>query len=93
VGPEAEVERTVCREAAADGWRVYKLQFLNKRGAPDRMFGKAGRVVLIEFKAPGQTPNEQQKRRHAELRTDCGLEVHICRTVEHGREVLGLREA
>lgn len=90
MGPEAEVERPVVKLAKEQGWTVRKLTFLGTRGAPDRMFGKQGRTVLIEFKSEDGELRKQQERRHRELREDFGLEVHVCSSVEAACAVLGL---
>lgn len=91
MGPEAEIERTICREAKAEGWIVRKLAFIGTRGAPDRIFGRSGRTVLIEFKAPGEEPTTQQSRRHAELRDEFGFEVYWCDDYDEPRRILQLR--
>lgn len=91
-GPEATIERQVCREAREQGWIVRKLAFLGTGGAPDRVFGKGGRGVFIEFKQEGGVPSPQQLRRHAELRVEFGFEVHACDGVALGRHILGLEE-
>lgn len=89
-GPEATIERAIYKEAKADGWTVYKLKFLDTNGAPDRLFGKGGRAVLIEFKAPGEEPTRQQAKRHRELRDDFGFEVHWVDNLTDARNVLCL---
>ena len=90
-GPEAEIERTIRKEAIADGWKVRKLAFLDANGAPDRAFGKNRRAVIIEFKAPGETPTKQQARRHEELRDYFGFEVHWVDNARAARRILKLR--
>lgn len=90
-GPEATIERQLCREAKAAGWKVYKLVFVNVRGAPDRWFGKDGSSVLIEFKDLGEEATPQQLRRHRELREYFGIETHVCDTLDGARRVLGIR--
>lgn len=89
-GPEATLERTICEEAKLDGWIVYKLKFIDCRGAPDRFFGKNGRALFIEFKAPGKKPNLQQRKRHRELLNDFGMEVHWCDDLFNARHLLGI---
>lgn len=64
------------KRAKTQGWRVYKVQFLGVRGAPDRLFGKKKRPVMIEFKAVGEEPTAQQLIRHQELRENFGIEVY-----------------
>lgn len=92
VGPEAEIERTICKEAKEEGWIVRKLAFLDCRGAPDRIFGRDGRCILIEFKrGDGAVPSTQQLRRHKELTEVFGLTVHVCTSIWFGRKLLKLR--
>lgn len=88
-GPEAIVERTTCKRAKEQGWTVRKVSFLGTRGAPDRLFGRPGRGVFIEFKRAGGDATKQQARRHAELRS-WGFEVHVCDTIEQAADVLEL---
>ena len=90
-GPEAEIERALRKEAIAAGWKVRKLAFLDANGAPDRAFGKDGRTILIEVKAPGEKPTRQQYRRHEELRDFYGWEVRWIDNLRDGRRILKLR--
>lgn len=90
-GPEAEIERTIRKEAKADGWKVRKLAFLDANGAPDRIFGKNKRAVLIEFKAPGEEPTRQQLARRDELRDYFGFEVYWTDNLRDARKILKLR--
>jgi len=90
MGPEARIERAIRQEAIRAGWVVRKLAFPGTRGAPDRIFGKGGRAVLIEFKSAHGCSSVQQVRRFRELREVFGFEVWLCASVERGREILGL---
>lgn len=83
----ADVEKPVVKWAKANGWFVEKVMRCGRNGFPDRFFAKNGRVVLIEFKAPGRKPSPQQLLRHAELRA-AGVEVHVIDNVEEGIRVL-----
>lgn len=74
-GLEHDIETDVVEQAGRHGWRSYKVCFIGTRGGSDRMFGKEGRCVVIEFKRPGKVPTTQQERRHKELRDDFGFEV------------------
>lgn len=89
-GPEATIERRVRTAAKRAGWIVRKLAFLDCNGAPDRIFGKGGRCVVIEFKAPGEEPTAQQYKRHAELRSDFGWEVHWTDDEDEALSILNL---
>lgn len=90
--PEETIELAVCKEAKRAGWAVFKLTFIGWRGAPDRLFGRDGQAVLIEFKAPGEEPTRQQAKRHDELRTQFGFDVRWTDSANGARRILGLRE-
>jgi len=91
-GPEARVERK-CRELAeADGWLVEKIRFLSRSGCPDRLLAKEGRIVLVEFKAPGKVLEPHQQVMIWELQ-EAGIEVRVVDTVDaFKQEVLGWTE-
>lgn len=74
---EAASEELACEMAEEAGWFVRKLQWVGRRNAPDRFFAKGGRVVLIEFKAPGEKPRPGQDREIDRLRA-AGVEVYVC---------------
>ena len=84
---ERDIEKSVCRWAEKNGWLAYKWTSPQNRGVPDRLFIKDGRVVAIEFKAPGRRPTPSQELVHDILR-DAGLEVHVADSVEAGRLAL-----
>ena len=86
---ESAIEGKVCHDAEAEGWFQRKLSWIGRTGAPDRFFAKEGRVVLIEFKAPGEVPRADQVREHKRLRA-AGVEVHVVDNVADGHRVLGL---
>lgn len=86
---EIVVEIDICDEAEKDGWLVRKLQYVGRRGAPDRMFVKAGRIVFIEFKKLGENPDGLQQREHDRLRGR-GIIVHVVRRHDEARKILGL---
>lgn len=88
-GPEDVIETAVCNFAEADGWLVRKMRWIGRRGAADRFFVKGGRVVLIEFKAPGKEPNTLQDREIKRFQK-AGAEVHVVDSVAQGKRVLGL---
>jgi Holliday junction resolvase len=59
---ESTIERAVCAYAKAKGCITMKLSGQNQKGQPDRMFLFQGRVLFIEFKAPGKRPTALQAR-------------------------------
>lgn len=89
-GPEATIERTICKEAKAAGWLVRKLKFIGLRGAPDRIFGRGGVTIAIEFKRHKGEARVQQLKRIAELRSAFGWQVFVCDTLDGARAILGL---
>lgn len=60
--------------ARSRGWLVEKVISLSRRGWPDIFLARKGRIVLCEFKRPGEEPTAQQAKRHRELRA-AGVEV------------------
>lgn len=59
---ESTIERAVCAYAKNKGCIVMKLSGQNQRGQPDRIFLYQGRVLFVEFKAPGKRPTALQAR-------------------------------
>jgi len=86
---EIEIEWAVVCAARAAGWFVAKLDFVETRGAPDRMFIKDGRVVFIEFKRPGGRLSGIQKKMIRQLEA-VGAEVHVAYSTPEAMRVLGL---
>lgn len=80
---EAVFEEILIEYAESRGWIFRKLKFIGKRGAPDRMFAKEGRVMFVELKAPGEPPSVGQVREMRELRA-AGLEVHLIDNLNSG---------
>lgn len=73
---EAPLEDWACDKAEAAGWLVRKLRWQGRRNAPDRFFAKDARIVLIEFKRPGDDARATQKREIRDLKA-AGVEVHV----------------
>ena len=86
---ESAIERAVCAKARRAGWLAPKWSSPGRRGVPDRLFIRAGRVIAIEFKAPGETPSALQRHTINELR-EAGLECHVIDSVEGGLRVLSI---
>lgn len=82
-----DVEIPSVKWAESNGWRSYKVKFLDKRGAPDRLFCKVPRKVFIEFKIVNKEPTAQQRKRGRELSAD-GFEVYWCDNIIDVRAIL-----
>lgn len=80
---ESAIERAVCEKAKANGWLVFKWASPGVRGVPDRIFFRAGRLLLVEFKAPGKKPTKLQQHTHRLMR-EAGFEVAIVDDREQG---------
>lgn len=78
-------------EAEAAGWIVFKLTFLNAKGAPDRIFGRDGQTVVMELKREKGPLSQSQRRRHEDLRIGFGWTVHVVDNLAAGRRLLGLK--
>lgn len=86
---ESQIEGTVCNIAEAHGWFVRKVQWIGRRGAPDRLFAKDGRQVWIEFKDAG-APLQPHQTRERKRMTDAGMEHHRCDSVRRALHLLGI---
>jgi hypothetical protein len=88
-GPEAKTERSCVKMAEDDGWFAAKIRFLDRMGCPDHLFAKEGRVLLVEFKAPGKVLEPHQQVMLWELQ-QAGIEVVVVDSVrQFKQEVLG----
>jgi Holliday junction resolvase len=85
---ESTIEKKVCDHARENGCVVMKLAGPNQKGQPDRMFLKHGRVLFIEFKAPGKLPTALQDRWLRQLREQ-GFKAFACDDVGEGISLLG----
>ena len=86
---ERDIERRVSEIAKKKGWLSFKFVSPAQRGVPDRIFMKNGRIVFIEFKAPGKRPTELQDHIIRKM-GDAGCEVHVCDNVEDGCNALSV---
>ena len=88
---EAYIEGEVIKAAKKEGWFHRKVQWRDRRGAPDGLFIKDGRHVWIEFKSPGEPAREDQLKEHKAM-ADAGVEVHVVSMIEQGLRALGITE-
>jgi hypothetical protein len=84
---ESDIERRHRQEAVMAGWFVEKIERTTRNGFPDRFYAKDGRVVLFEWKRPGQRLTPQQLLRHDELRA-AGVEVHTVYSIDEANQIL-----
>lgn len=84
---ETEIEGPARDYAKSRGWYADKIMRTGRRGFPDHFFARQGRIVLIEFKRPGEAPEPHQLKRHKELRC-YGVEVFVVDNLEKAREIL-----
>lgn len=83
---EKNIEKEGCEYAAKRGWYEAKLVSPNKRGWPDRFYARRGRIVLVEWKRPGEPATTQQLKRHRELR-EAGVEVCVLDNLEDAKRL------
>lgn len=83
---EREIETTVCNFAKSKGWLVFKFSSPNHKGVPDRIFIKAGRFLMIEFKAPGKKPTALQVKTINGIREQ-EVEVYVIDNVKEGKKL------
>jgi hypothetical protein len=80
---ETIIEKTVCAHAEKRGWLVRKTVYQNRKGSPDRWFFRNSKLLLVEFKRPGQLPDPIQRREHVRLRA-AGFPVHVIDDIDDG---------
>lgn len=86
---ESSIEGVVITRAERAGWFQRKVVWQGRKGAPDRVFIKDGRVVWIEFKRANKGARLTQELEHGRMR-DAGAEVHVVDSIAQGLRILGL---
>jgi sulfur relay (sulfurtransferase) complex TusBCD TusD component (DsrE family) len=86
---ESTIEQAVCAYAKAKDCLTLKLSGQNQKGQPDRMFLYQGRVLFIEFKAPGKKPTALQAR-WLERLTEHTFHATSCDNIEAGKRLIDL---
>jgi len=84
---ESIIERAVCAYAKSRGCLVMKLAGPNQKGQPDRMFIRSGKVLFIEFKAPGKKPTALQMKWLKDL-CNQGMDATFCDNAEVGKALI-----
>lgn len=74
---ESQVEAYLVKRVKALGGEVRKVQWIGRRGAPDRLVmlptsphrhAWAAGAIWVELKAPGEEPEKHQVREHERMR-------------------------
>lgn len=65
---ERDVEAYLKKAVELAGGEVRKVQWIGRRGAPDRVVMMRGQTWWLELKAPGKKPEPHQAREHERLR-------------------------
>ena len=86
---ESTIEQAVCAYAKIKGCLTLKLSGQNQKGQPDRMFLRDGRVMFIEFKAPGKRPTALQAR-WLERLADQDFYAAFCDDIDVGKSFIDL---
>jgi hypothetical protein len=83
---ESYIEAFLANRVKALGGLCLKQQWINTRGAPDRLVVLPGKLLMIELKAPGVKPEPHQLRMHERLRA-LGVQVEVIDSVERVEEL------
>lgn len=65
---ESEVESHLVKRVKQLGGEVRKVQWIGRRGAPDRVVMLPSGSVWVELKAPGEKAKPHQQREHDRMR-------------------------
>lgn len=65
---EREVESHLVKRVKELGGEVRKVQWIGRRGAPDRVVMLPSGSVWVELKAPGEKAKPHQQREHDRMR-------------------------
>ncbi len=85
--PEQKIEDAVCDWCDEIGIGHRKMEWVNRKGAPDRFFVYGDKIRVIEFKAPGKKPKGFQALEH-EWFADHGYIVPVFDNVDKAIEYL-----
>jgi hypothetical protein len=67
---ESDIEKHLVKRVKELGGEVRKVQWIGRRGAPDRlvMLPREANCIWVELKAPGEKPRPEQAREHDRMR-------------------------
>lgn len=88
---ESKIEKDSVKMAEVDGWYSRKFTSPGRRGAFDRVFMKAGRIVWIEYKDPERKLklDPLQGVEYRKLKAH-GAEAFVCESTEGTCQILGI---
>jgi|19_taG_2_1085344.scaffolds.fasta_scaffold00186_6 hypothetical protein len=86
---EKKRENNSAAVAKAHGWYTRKRTTPGRRGAFDRLYIKAGRVIFAEYKLPGVELDPLQVEEKEELDA-AGAENYVLHSVDETKAVLGI---
>lgn len=79
---ERYIENYLIGVVTTRGGAVRKVQWIGRRGAPDRVVMlPGGKILFVELKKPGEPPTEQQLIEHDNLRK-LGQLVYVADSIE-----------
>lgn len=86
---ERDIERHLVKRAKELGGEVRKVEWIGRRGAPDRLImlpqeayiDDARSCIWVELKAPGVAPEPYQLREHERMRK-LGQRVEVIDSIE-----------
>ncbi len=84
---ESKVEKSCKSWAKSEGWLSYKWVSPGNVGVPDQIFLKAGRIVFVEFKAPGKPLSVMQAKKAKDI-IGCGFEVYKIDNIDDFKIIL-----
>jgi hypothetical protein len=98
---ESVIEKHLVKRVKELGGEVRKVQWIGRRGAPDRlvmlpdfwwhcMHGRKGNPgpIYVELKAPGEVPEPHQLREHQRMR-GFHIRVEVIDSIEGVERLLG----
>jgi hypothetical protein len=86
---ESDIEKHLVKRVKELGGEVRKVQWIGRRGAPDRlvMLPREANCIWVELKAPGEKPRPEQAREHDRMRA-MGQLVVVIDSIEGVEELL-----
>lgn len=94
---ERDIERHLVQRVKELGGEVRKVQWIGRRGAPDRMVllphgqrrgpWSSCKTFFVELKAPGKRPEPHQRREHQRMQ-GMGQHVVVIDSIEGVEELL-----